>query len=58
MFALVTWRSTGCGLIVCVGDLDMDRMWIDSWRRTGCGLILDHTVCVGDLEMYRMWIDS
>ena len=30
LFALVTWRSTGCGLVVCFGDLDIDRMWIDS----------------------------
>ena len=34
VFVLVNWRWTGCGLIldhsVCVGDLEMDRMWIDS----------------------------
>ena len=34
VFALVTWRLTGCGMIldlsVCISDLEMDRMWIDS----------------------------
>ena len=34
VFVLVTWRWAGCGLIldlsVCVVDLEMDRMWIDS----------------------------
>ena len=33
-FALRTWGCTGCGFIldlsVCVDDLEMDRMWIDS----------------------------
>ena len=48
MFVLVTWRGTGCGLIV--------RLM--TWRWTRCGLILDLSVCVGDLEMDRMWIDS
>ena len=31
---LVTWRCIGCGFIldlsVCIGDLETDRMWIDS----------------------------
>ena len=34
VFALVTWRWTGCGLIlvlsVCVGDLEMNSLWIGS----------------------------
>ena len=34
VFLLVTWRWTGCGLILVlsdfIGDLEMDRMWIDS----------------------------
>ena len=34
LFVLVTWKWTVCGLIldlcVCVGDLEMERMWIDS----------------------------
>ena len=34
VFALVTWKTTGSGLIlvisVCVGDLEMDKMLIDS----------------------------
>ena len=33
VFVLVTWRWTECGLIlvlsVCVGDLEIDSMWID-----------------------------
>ena len=34
VFLLVTWRWSGCGLIlflsVCVSDLEMDMMLIDS----------------------------
>ena len=34
MLSLVTWRWTVCGLFldlnVCVGDLEMNRKWIDS----------------------------
>ena len=48
MFALGTWRCTGCwfilDLIVCVGDLEMDRMWIDTYL----------SVFMSDLEMDSM----
>ena len=40
MFALVTWKTTGSGLIlvisVDVGDLEMDKMWIDSLPKCLC----------------------
>ena len=36
MFVLETWRWTVCGLTLdlsdCVGDLEIDRMWIDCLR--------------------------
>ena len=34
VFVLMTWRWIGCGLIlylsIFVGDLEIDRMWVDS----------------------------
>ena len=34
VFLLVTWRLAVCGFIidfsVCVGEMEIDRMWIDS----------------------------
>ena len=52
VFVLVTWRRTGCGLIL---DLTVALV---TWRWTGCGLIRDLCVCIGDLENDRRWIDS
>ena len=46
----MSWRLTVCGLIlvlsVCVGDMEMDSMWIN------------FVLCVADLEIDSMWIDS
>ena len=52
MIVLVTWRWTGCGLILDLSVCVVTRRW------TECGLILVLSVCVGDLEMDSMWIDT